>query len=1234
MRDRPPFVLAFGADLQGCCFHRIMTPLASLVEAGVCDGRIDMALWPDDIALAAKPDVVVWQRQVEDAQVETMARWRKLLPDALFVYELDDYLESIPEASFHASFMPPDIEFRVTNAMVHCDRVTTSTEPLAEWLRSIGAFDVRVVPNALPQARLREREARLSGRLRVGFAGGMSHAGDLEILREAMAAIGDEVTWVFMGMQPKDPPVRVEFHPGVSVHTYLDGIMALDLDLMLAPLEDNSFNRCKSNLRLLEAGSVGACVIAQDLPPYHLDKPPVFAHASTPAEWTEAIRAFAKTKPAERKRNADALRSWVGRKYTLERRLQDRMAAWLPDTAWRPSPAKSGNERPVLACTDTGDSVDRMTFLNRMTYVPDGLEAACRKAVSLGTDVLWLRPTTVMTERGWASMRETAAMASEIASVVPLASDGSSGFPVADHWSPMPAATTELIDGLAAERFKGRRFCVAAPSGPVVLLTRNALSMLGLPDVAGCDGNEEQAILEWGARAAARQWKHMQTPDAFVSSMAPPAQPTQKAITRLQARGFAGWLSVKSEVLTPEERESLEIGLLRSQWGGPRPGIAGFDAKYGSWATLRAVQDKRSRRTDGPSMGMARFGDAKLANHAEWIVFVDDSITVSADALAWMADVARMNEKEGTDIRVVYADHETIVGEDRVPEFKPDFDEELFLAQDYVTPICAVRADVFGDDLPSDRSELYAVVLKIAKEYGPATFRHVPRVLAAMAVDMAPEKLAMETLARQVAIQELYGDDVEVEASRLIAGCLTVRRTWDSYSGGMPPSVTIVVPTLGSSRLIQPCVATILQHTRYPNYEILVVQNGDRQEPELTEATAADPHVRVVYYKGTSEHGFNWSRMNNWAIRRHVKSDYVLTLNDDVCVAAEIWLDSMMGQAVRQSVGAVGAKLVHPMGVIQHAGVVCHRGIAGHMHKGVPNGQAGHLGRAVLTHEASAATGACMLFSRANFDAVGGFREDMSHNYGDTAFCLALRKLGLKIVVEMSAELLHPEGTSRPSGMTPDGMKKLIEEGKIIAALCEGDDPYWSPNLALGFVQGGLAIQGLNAESLAWEDFRPRPGAERVLLVNDLPGEKGFVVNVLSAGDVPLCADLSGFRMRLTAPNAMNVRTWDVRNPDAMAKGLNALGIDRIVLRSLVGTTDAAPPVETLRTFRVLVDRGISVSVDSAHDMVAPPRDDTDYEEKARRTFGHVDTKAWQEAFDRLCASCAVEESQVQEAAQ
>jgi hypothetical protein len=289
-----------------------MMPLASLVEAGVADGRMDLATWPDEVAIACKPDVIIWQRRVEDEDIEKMARWRQMLPDCLFIYELDDNLNEVPAESFHASFMPTAMGERIARGIAHCDRVTTTSEPMARWLQTLGDKPVFVVPNALPVGRLKERSARTMGKLRVGFAGGISHDGDIQLLRPAMEAIGEEVTWVFFGQNMDNPPVNIEYHDGVPITLYLDKMLSLDLDLMLAPLLTNAFNKCKSNLRLIEAAAIGASIIAQDIEPYHLLEPPVFAYARTEADWTDAIRRFIATSKTDRQRSV-GLSAWLDR---------------------------------------------------------------------------------------------------------------------------------------------------------------------------------------------------------------------------------------------------------------------------------------------------------------------------------------------------------------------------------------------------------------------------------------------------------------------------------------------------------------------------------------------------------------------------------------------------------------------------------------------------------------------------------------------------------------------------------------------------------------------------------------------------------------------------------------------------------------------------------------------------------------------------------------------------------
>jgi GT2 family glycosyltransferase len=1213
---RPPFVLVFASDLQGCGFHRCAIPLVSLVQNGMAEGRLDLAQWPADMIQAAAPDVIVFQRYVEDGQIEAIKNARKAMPDALFVFELDDYLGEIPKASFHAGFMPPNLSERIKTAMALCDRVTVSTEPLAEWFRDdLGAKDVRVIGNAVPMAAIRPREGRAKdgGRLRVGFAGGISHAGDLEIIRPAMQAIGEEVEWVFFGTQPKNPPVRVEFHPGVPPSEYQAHMMKLDLDLVLAPLEDNRFNRCKSNLRLIEAGMIGASVIAQRLEPYTQGKPPAFAFADAPDEWTAAIRSFMATTQAERTDAAARLQNWVMNNHTLEKRLKERVEGWLKvdEDIFEPRPAVSPRKEDVVL--SLAKDVEPPRWARNMTR-KFGLVDAAKRAVSTGADLLWLRPGTTLNQGSWDALRAALAQADGIAAALPLASDGPNAFPRKDHWTLVSAETTSAMNEVLAKQMRNRRLSVAALSGPVALLGARALALMGLPDVDGCDGNEEQALFEWSLRAGMKGFRVMQAADAFASAVMPPMVPTQKAGQRLQIRGYMQLLQGgPGEALSDRERVTAEMEFLKLQWAGPQPGTMGFGHDYAAWADLKGdlpapVLTGKSILFPADFTGRVNFTGTQY----EWVVFTDDTVE-------WKANGFRQLEKACQDaaehVEVIYADHDIRSADGgRYPDMKPDFDLEMFLARDYITPICAVRIKSLLHDV-TDKHSLYAEILRIAEESPRGAIQHLPMFLVTVPEISSPEELAVDAIGRQMVVEEYYQGNVAVRAHH-IPGALSVVRKWQPLlmhdGSAEAPLISIVVPTLGGGRLIQPCVNTIRQHTKYPNFEILVVQNGPRAEPELNQESLDDPRVRVVRYDASGP--FNWSAINNWAVREHAKGEYLCFVNDDIANGSEDWLDNMLGHAVRPDVGAVGARLIHPAGFVQHVGVIAHKGIAGHLYKGSQNGNPGNGWLAALTHEMNAVTAACMMVSRAAFDRVDGFdEENFPLNYSDTDFCLKLRKIGLRNVVEMTAELLHPEGTSRSNPADQEGMvRRLQADNARFAAKWPDPDPYWHPDLALGLAQGGMAIPGLDRTQLNWPPKAADPAAERVLLINDMPGQAGRALEYVKKGAIPLGADASGLVLRLVAPIPANLGGWDVRNAADMASDLKHLGITKIVLRSLVGSGGAAAPVEVLRC---LAATGIPVEADPIDPALLTPWLS---DKGVLPVFGAIGASDWKAAYETL----------------
>lgn len=99
----------------------------------------------------------------------------------------------------------------------------------------------------------------------------------------------NDVEWVFFGMcPPKLRPFIHEYHHGVEIERYPAKLASLNLDLALAPVEDNFFNTCKSNLRLMEYGACGIPVICSDVACYRGDLT-VTRVKNRHKDWVDAI---------------------------------------------------------------------------------------------------------------------------------------------------------------------------------------------------------------------------------------------------------------------------------------------------------------------------------------------------------------------------------------------------------------------------------------------------------------------------------------------------------------------------------------------------------------------------------------------------------------------------------------------------------------------------------------------------------------------------------------------------------------------------------------------------------------------------------------------------------------------------------------------------------------------------------------------------------------------------------
>jgi GT2 family glycosyltransferase len=220
----------------------------------------------------------------------------------------------------------------------------------------------------------------------------------------------------------------------------------------------------------------------------------------------------------------------------------------------------------------------------------------------------------------------------------------------------------------------------------------------------------------------------------------------------------------------------------------------------------------------------------------------------------------------------------------------------------------------------------------------------------------------------------------------------------------------------------------------------------------------AEKGVRILRIGGP----FNFAKIVNKGASI-ATGESLLLLNNDVEALGPGWLEEMQGRLSEPDVGAVGATLLWPSGVVQHAGVVLGPSFdASHAFNERIDGDPGYGDLLRAAHEVSAVTAACMLTDRRLFLDLGGF--DGLHfpvNYNDVDYCLRLRAQGLRVIQTPYAKLLHLGGASRGRHIRPDDKARLQGEMRNLRAAW-GDvllsDPYYSPLLSLDNIPfSGLA---------------------------------------------------------------------------------------------------------------------------------------------------------------------------------
>ncbi|MCR5211930.1 MAG: hypothetical protein K6C41_05210 [Lachnospiraceae bacterium] len=175
----------------------------------------------------------------------------------------------------------------------------------------------------------------------------------------------------------------------------------------------------------------------------------------------------------------------------------------------------------------------------------------------------------------------------------------------------------------------------------------------------------------------------------------------------------------------------------------------------------------------------------------------------------------------------------------------------------------------------------------------------------------------------------------------------------------------------------------------------------------------------------------------------------------------------MMGQALQESSGAVGAKLLYPdKKKLQHCGVLNLEIGPSHALIGQSDEVHHYFDRNRVDYDFLAVTGACLMVEKKKYEIAGGFDEELPVAYNDIDLCFKLFEKGYYNVLRTDAVFIHYESLSRGSDESPEKkerreheLEKLYEKHPAL----RGRDPFYNINL----IKNGVNFQiGLPADRM------------------------------------------------------------------------------------------------------------------------------------------------------------------------
>ncbi len=283
-----------------CAYIRLLLPLLSLRSE-----KFDFRVVSSEAVTSYISDLFITHRvAIQDINQINLINNHCIKHDIKIIYDLDDYLLFLPSEhpeSEHYASKSASV-FRWINSS---NKICTSTTSLKNKLLKLNS-EVTLIENTIYSDFMNPIDSKIkkeNNAFNVLYMGTTTHATDLDLIRPALEKLKKDFPSIeiyLIGITQRPLDLNYINHIEIPIYalrgypSFIQWLKSLDIkfDVGLAPLVDNIFNSCKSDIKFLDYSLLGAVTIASNCQAYESISHLVngMKVENTENDWYEAVK--------------------------------------------------------------------------------------------------------------------------------------------------------------------------------------------------------------------------------------------------------------------------------------------------------------------------------------------------------------------------------------------------------------------------------------------------------------------------------------------------------------------------------------------------------------------------------------------------------------------------------------------------------------------------------------------------------------------------------------------------------------------------------------------------------------------------------------------------------------------------------------------------------------------------------------------------------------------------------